>query len=281
MTRPQINTQKSVTLMVGSQIARIPCFAEGIPFPTIVWEGLNEQLPSNAKQVEDFLQFTKVIHEDQGFYVCKATNDAGVDLEVVQIIVKAIQQPTTHERHIAPTIKAPSSITARYYSEVNITCQISGYPEPNVTWKFNHNKISEHGTTIMIPQVSNSSRGIYSCVAENDAGVSEAHIHVYLSGDKPKIVTPPLSVVVIAGQPYNMTCIATGLPYPTLTWTFSSFLHQAQPLPVHNTTTDGTVITLTDPKEAGILTCTATNEFGIDQEASNIIVRKSVPDPFG
>lgn len=52
------------------------------------YDEFQEQLPSNAKQVEDFLQFTKVIHEDQGFYVCKATNDAGVDLEVVQIIVK-------------------------------------------------------------------------------------------------------------------------------------------------------------------------------------------------
>ncbi|CAC5364487.1 Protein eyes shut homolog,Neurogenic locus Notch protein,Neurogenic locus notch homolog protein 3,Protein eyes shut,Protocadherin Fat 4,Delta-like protein C,Neurogenic locus notch homolog protein 1,Fibropellin-3,Protein crumbs homolog 2,Sushi, nidogen and EGF-like domain-containing protein 1,Protein jagged-1a,Sushi, von Willebrand factor type A, EGF and pentraxin domain-containing protein 1,Protein jagged-2,Neurogenic locus notch homolog protein 2,Protein crumbs homolog 1,Protein jagged-1,Protein jagged-1b len=192
--RSQINTQKIVTLTEGSQIARIPCFAEGIPFPTIVWEGINVsnqrfdlrndgipgQLPSNAKQVEDFLQFTQVISADQGFYICRATNDAGVDLEVVQIIVK----------------------------------------------------------------------------------------------DKPKIATPPLSAVVIAGKPYNMTCVATGLPHPKLTWTFSSFLHIAQSLPVHNITKRGSVIIFTDPRESGILTCTATNEFGVAQDTANIIVRK-------
>ncbi|CAC5401497.1 Protein serrate,Protein eyes shut homolog,Neurogenic locus Notch protein,Neurogenic locus notch homolog protein 3,Protein eyes shut,Delta and Notch-like epidermal growth factor-related receptor,Delta-like protein C,Neurogenic locus notch homolog protein 1,Fibropellin-3,Protein crumbs homolog 2,Sushi, von Willebrand factor type A, EGF and pentraxin domain-containing protein 1,Protein jagged-2,Neurogenic locus notch homolog protein 2,Protein crumbs homolog 1,Delta-like protein D,Protein jagged-1,Protein jagg len=274
MVGPQINTQTTVILTEGTQIARIPCFAEGIPFPTIVWEGLNQQLPFNAKQVEDFLQFTHVTPEDEGFYVCRASNDAGVDLEVVQIIVKGMQLPSTHERHIMPTIKAPSSITARYFSTVNISCQISGYPKPNVTWKFNNKKISKDGSTILIPQVSNFSRGIYSCAAENDAGVSEAHIHLYLSGDKPKIVTPPLSAVIIAGKPYNMTCVATGLPYPTLTWTFSSFLHQNQSLPIHNINKSGSVITLTDPRESGILTCIATNEFGVDQDAANIIVRQ-------
>lgn len=38
--------------------------------------------------------------------------------------------------------------------------------------------------------------------------------------DVPKIVSPPLTSVVLAGQSHNFTCMATGHPEPTIIWTY-------------------------------------------------------------
>lgn len=45
-------------------------------------------LPSNARQVIDFLIFENVTIADSGLYICTARNEVGTDVKVIRLIVK-------------------------------------------------------------------------------------------------------------------------------------------------------------------------------------------------
>lgn len=40
--------------------------------------------------------------------------------------------------------------------------------------------------------------------------------------DPPKIVSPPLPSISVAGESHNFTCRATGHPIPVISWNFDS-----------------------------------------------------------
>ncbi|CAG2219379.1 HMCN [Mytilus edulis] len=253
------------TVDEGSSLVEIPCYAEGVPSPFVKWDTVD----ANIRQVSHFLVIENVTKADAGFYMCSATNRAGSDVKVIHIQVI----PKPERQHIAPIISAPSMVQVYYYTDANLVCNVTGYPIPIVKWQFNQIPQASTGKTLTVSRVTNSTTGVYSCIATNDAGTSQANIILKVTYDPPKILSPPLPTISTAGESHNFTCRATGHPFPVVSWIFDSFTHHPNGLPRHVTFENGAVLELVNMQDSGQLTCTAENEFGSDTKSTNVIVK--------
>ncbi|CAC5407140.1 HMCN [Mytilus coruscus] len=278
MIKPSVSLANIKIVLEGSSFSTILCDAEGIPMPSVTWESLEKpSLPHNAKQIAHYLVFENVSSIDGGHYVCTAKNRVGIDIKVVQVIVKARNE----HPHVAPVIHAPSTIQVKYYTEARITCNVTGFPTPNVAWIHNDNPVQSSGNTLVIHSVTNATTGTYTCIATNDAGSSQASILLKVTYDVPKIVSPPVTSVLMAGHAHNFTCIATGHPKPTIIWTYNMFTKHTTDMPSLQLLKHDSVLTLysVNTQDSGLLTCTAQNEFGEDHVSVSVIVRS--PNPVG
>ncbi|VDI57264.1 Hypothetical predicted protein [Mytilus galloprovincialis] len=270
---PKILLNEVKTIDEGSDVFYIPCFAEGIPVPSIKWESIDKPtLPANCRQLAHFLIFKNVTTHDSGLYMCTAWNEKGTDIKVVHVIVKAKPQ----KLHIAPVIHIISLVQVNYYGDANIICNVSGYPAPSITWKFNRKLLHSSGNSLVVHNVTNTTTGYYTCIATNDAGTSQANVLLKANYDIPRIVTPPTTTVIMTGHSHNFTCIATGHPISIDQMSFKSFTQQSTTLPSHQLHQHGSLLTLFAIKthESGTLTCTAQNEFGNDKSSVAVVFRQ-------
>ena len=63
------------------------CNASGVPTPSITWERVGSDLPSDALDRNGNLTIPSVGARDAGTYACKAANSEGVDVANVQLEV--------------------------------------------------------------------------------------------------------------------------------------------------------------------------------------------------
>nr|WGN96277.1 setae polypeptide [Ochrogaster lunifer] len=105
------------------------------------------------------------ILEDQGRYKCVVSNEVG--------------KPQTHSMQLtvvsAPkfTRKAEKTIIAKAGDDVTIPCQVTGLPEPKVTWTFNTKPLENASVkdgVLTIKQIKKSDTGYYGCKAVNEHG---------------------------------------------------------------------------------------------------------------
>ncbi|CAC5361985.1 unnamed protein product [Mytilus coruscus] len=269
---PQIILNGKITVPEGSSNSSIPCFAEGIPLPSIKWESIDKtSLPSNARQVVDFLIFENVTMADSGLYMCTAKNDIGTDFKVIHLIVKA-KPPILHT---GPVIHALSTVKVDYYTDAKLVCNVTGFPTPTVTWKHGNKLLHTSGDIMVVQNVTNTTAGYYTCIATNDVGTSQVNIFLEVTYDTPQIVTHPRTAIVMVGQSHNFSCIATGHPKPSITWSFKSFAQESTTMPSHQLHQRGQVLTIFAIKtlESGTLTCTAVNAFGDDRASVAVIFK--------
>ncbi len=68
-----------------------------------------------------------------------------------------------------PTITStPEPQISNLYFPVNLTCEASGTPEPDITWYKDGEKIPDQRVPFLyIPELQLEDRGFYHCVAEN------------------------------------------------------------------------------------------------------------------
>ncbi|VDI16952.1 neural cell adhesion molecule [Mytilus galloprovincialis] len=171
--------------------------------------------------------------------------------------------------HTIPIIRALSTVQVNYHSDAKLVCNVTGYPVPSITWKYNNNVLSFTGHVLDIQDVTSDKTGHYTCIATNDVGVSQAEIQLdaIKVSDIARIITPPTAAVIMTGHSHNFTCSATGQPRPSIEWTFETFIHHSTTMPPHQLYHHGTILTLNSIKaqESGTLTCTARNYIGDEQ----------------
>lgn len=88
--------------------------------------------------------------------------------------------------------KQPTNITVKASQTVRLYCAVSGDPKPQIYWQFNFGnvfpaalerrmRIMDNDEAFVIDNVKPSDRGIYTCTAENAAGIITSNVTVDIS----------------------------------------------------------------------------------------------------
>ncbi|XP_077865920.1 roundabout homolog 2-like [Saccoglossus kowalevskii] len=254
------------------------CTADGDPKPEIKWYKQQELIDDDYYDSRysigfdgESLTITDVIYNDQGTYVCEASN--GVNVDRASAFLDVIVPP---QIDVGP----PSDLTARVGSAVLVNCEVLGDPTPTVSWfkdEFPLIWSAENTRYISTPQglqimnVVTSDAGVYRCHAENEAGIAEES-GVLRVEDVPVITQGPLSQTVNEGHLLTMTCQASAFPEPSYSWLYND----GEMLPPQAIVSqDGRQLSIpqTEDDNSGTYTCRVDNLHGYDKATATLFVR--------
>ena len=124
---------------------------------------------------------------------------------------------------VAPLIANISSegTVAEVGERFELMCSVLGGPNNMFQWLQNDNTLQgENMDTLILDNVTVQDAGVYTCRVVNAAGENTSQIEIFVA---PNIVTPPQDVLAEDGdEDVRFTCIAEGVPTPSITWDFSS-----------------------------------------------------------
>uniref|UniRef100_A0A8C8HMI3 Hemicentin-2 n=1 Tax=Oncorhynchus tshawytscha TaxID=74940 RepID=A0A8C8HMI3_ONCTS len=203
-------------------VVTLECQAAGIPPPQISWLRNGRPLLLSPRirllSADTVLRISPVQLSDSGVYTCVARSRAG--LAELNFDVQ-VQVPPGVD-HVEPV----KQVTVVRGSLVTLTCEAQGIPPPSLKWLKDGQPLSLHRnllldgqeTRLQLPDVGLSDRGLYSCVASNQAGSSTKSFNLTVL-EPPKIsISSPEELMVAVNTALELECTAEGVPSPTLSW---------------------------------------------------------------
>uniref|UniRef100_A0A672FZ01 Ig-like domain-containing protein n=1 Tax=Salarias fasciatus TaxID=181472 RepID=A0A672FZ01_SALFA len=195
--------------------------------------------------------------EDAGKYRCGAKNSLGYIEKL--IILEIGQKPyiLTRPRGIIRSVSG---------EPLYLHCLSDGSPRPRIYWTIpgghtltrpqvlGRYHLLENGT-LVVHDTTLHDRGNYVCRARNEAGEAGLTVPVLIIGYPPRITTgPPPSLRAVTGTPIRLSCVATGIPKPQITWELpnDSLLHPQGTLIIQKPTAS----------DSGTYKCLAKNHLG-------------------
>uniref|UniRef100_A0A8C5WYB1 ADAMTS-like 1 n=1 Tax=Laticauda laticaudata TaxID=8630 RepID=A0A8C5WYB1_LATLA len=254
-------------------------------------------------QPDDSLQILEPVEADVGFYTCNATNVLGSDSVSIAItlagkpLIKTSKTILTNQK--LPTISVDIGSTVKTIPGVNVTinCQIAGVPEAELTWFRNKIKMSPdlhiHDGSLLIPNVSISDQGLYSCRAANIRGeVTESTQLLVLDPPQlphqfediaatlslvgpgiPSVITSPSGTRKILNQGSSVLigCPVDGHPTPNITWFYNGHPFH---LP-HQVLASGQILQILNVSNdyLGEISCRAQNEAGLLIQKTSLVIQ--------
>jgi Immunoglobulin domain len=214
--------------------ADIRCSASGSPQPVIRWSRLDGRLSSDVIIREGHLRFNSLRKTDEGSYRCHAENDQGESEQIIQIYVRSrsVQPPPPQPQPPSEDVSiSPSYFAGEPGDEIVLRCV--SQPRGRVTWskagsvELPRNAYAS-GEELMIRYSTVEDSGRYICNVQFPSGTtrsSSADVSVSASSSdvSPKIVPLERKYSVVQGGDFEVTCEASGTPYPTVTWSIVSF----------------------------------------------------------
>ncbi|XP_023675521.1 immunoglobulin superfamily DCC subclass member 3 isoform X1 [Paramormyrops kingsleyae] len=181
----QSSVYKEPTILVGPenltltvhQTAILECVATGYPRPIVSWSRLDGR-PIGVEGIQVLgtgnLMISDVRVQHSGIYVC-AANKPGTRVRRTAQGRLVVQAP-------AEFIQPPQSIARPVGTTAIFSCLAQGEPLPQLTWLKNgqvlepggHVKLRNNNSTLIIYGISQEDEAIYQCIAENNAGSTQA-----------------------------------------------------------------------------------------------------------
>ncbi|XP_068713187.1 fibroblast growth factor receptor 4-like [Montipora foliosa] len=251
----------------------ISCKAKGEPLPKLSWTFDNGKLPPTAVIMNtsdgSLLQLPNTTKRMEGTYKCKATNKAGEENSTSTLHV--LEKPTV-------VISGESCQTRMEGDKLNLTC-LARVPTSKIRWTIKTvsrgkmANITKNGdrSILIIERVNVSDSGEYMCEANNAAGFASSSVNVEVRV-YPVADVYPRNQTVPEGKTTNISCKATGVPLPKLSWKFDE--GELPPTAVIMNTSDGSLLQLpnTTKRMEGTYKCKATNKAGEEHSTSNLHV---------
>jgi len=263
------------------------CEAEGTPTPQISWSRADGYPLSNRASVRgSSLTFRTLSKQDEGPYICTASNRAGSQETRAMLYVqeRSGYRPDqtggqTGGQYEDVSI-SPQDITAQTEEDITLTCRFPpGYASE---WsKLNEQlpySASQESGLLTIRRATIDDSGIYVCTATSPSGDSrkaQARVNVEgFRGGPPTVRIEPETQTIGQGQSSELKCIASGNPTPKITWekvggdlTSPNIVESGNTLMVRNAL----------EKDGGMYLCTAENAGGAARASSILTVEKREP----
>uniref|UniRef100_A0A4W3JWV4 Hemicentin 1 n=1 Tax=Callorhinchus milii TaxID=7868 RepID=A0A4W3JWV4_CALMI len=269
-----------LTVIEGSLISLI-CESSAIPPPNLMWKkdglslltdtGGRVRVLSGGRQ----LQVSNAEPADSASYTCEASNVAGNS-----------KKEYTLQVYVRPTISnsgtRPTEVTVTQGSEVSLECEAQGTPRPALTWLKDGRPLTSgrrltvlsDGQRLLVKDTQVFDTGRYTCVAVNVAGQADrkydlsVHVPPSISG----ALSVPENVSVVVKNPVVLTCEASGIPLPSITW-----LKDGRPISLSNSLrilSGGRILRLmhTEVEDAGRYFCVVTNAAGEERKTFDLDV---------
>eukprot|EP00076_Gallus_gallus_P024038 XP_015146077.1 hemicentin-1 isoform X9 [Gallus gallus] len=210
--------------VLGNKVAVMDCVTSGSPSPSITWEKDGHLLAEDNKH--SFLSNGRRLQilnsqvTDTGRYVCVVENIAGRAKKYFNLNV-----------HVPPSVVGanPENLTVVVNNLISLTCEVTGFPPPDLSWLKNGKPVSLNtntfivpgARTLQIPQAKLSDDGEYTCIARNHAGESQKKSFLTVlvpPGIKDHSGTSVTVFNVRVGTPVMLECKASAIPPPVITW---------------------------------------------------------------
>uniref|UniRef100_A0A3P9PZS5 Ig-like domain-containing protein n=1 Tax=Poecilia reticulata TaxID=8081 RepID=A0A3P9PZS5_POERE len=183
-----------------------------------------------------------------------------------------------------PTFVPFSAVTEG--ESVTLECQISGQPAPIIMWFREDYKIEssidfqisyENGIArMMIREAFAEDSGRFTCTATNEAGTISTSCYLV---SRPQFVEKLKNITVKQGTLVELAvkCRLTPIGDPTMV---VDWLHDGKPLAAANRLRMVNEFGYCSldyeaayARDSGVITCRATNKFGVDQTSATLIVK--------
>ncbi|XP_075295707.1 hemicentin-2 [Opisthocomus hoazin] len=218
----------AVSVLEGRSV-RLTCKCHGIPFPTLSWQKDGETLsaqPGSPKVVSTggrMLYIEKVQLVDKGTYTCECRNAAGSSSKEHRLEVHALPRSQGSS-------KAPRKVSVIKAGETVLECETVGMPLPTVTWVKDGQPVAggegllltEQGRRLRITKAELAHAGRYTCLVANAVGQErrEFDVAVHVPPEFIQGSGSTTNVSVSLHGALTLTCEATGVPLPTVTWSW-------------------------------------------------------------
>ncbi|XP_046554796.1 myopalladin-like [Haliotis rubra] len=201
------------------------------------------------------------------------------------------------ETHTRPVFKkVPENIEAREGQTVRFDCLVSGRPLPEMLWFRNnqpvHNDdnhkivINEDGIhSLIILSVTRQDAGNYTCIARNKGGEDTFGVALNvlerLQMQHPKFIDRMQNYTVREGHPVTLTCQATGVPTPMMSWQKEGKM--LTPNKEYKIDTEGgrssLIIDQVVPSDNAWFQCSAVNVAGTATTRAKLVVQVEAKSP--
>uniref|UniRef100_A0A4W6D352 Hemicentin-1 n=1 Tax=Lates calcarifer TaxID=8187 RepID=A0A4W6D352_LATCA len=268
------STPQNMSVLQNRQVT-LECKSDAVPPPTLTWLKDGRPLQASARvrilSAGRYLQINMAELSDRAQYTCVASNIAGKTTRQFNLAV-----------NVAPTIKdGAQTVSVHINKPAVLECIVSGVPPPRVTWR-KHGAIlsgnnprytfAEDGSLhIHSAQVTDTGR--YLCMATNQAGMQRKRVdlQVYVP---PSIADGRTNVTVTVNVQTTLSCEATGIPKPTVSWTKNGrAINTDQNQNMYRLLSSGSLVVIAPTVEdTAVYECVVSNEAGEYSRSINLTV---------
>ena len=238
---------------------------------------------SGVTNATSILHLTNVTHANAGKYQCMVTNTYGTTYSAkakLSIMVYPSFSKIPHD------IRVVAGSTAR------LECFAEGQPSPQIAWQKdggNNFPAARERRMHMMPtddvlfivDVKTADSGVYSCTAQNLAGLIVANATLTIL-ETPSFVKPMENKEITVGGSIVLECMASGTPRPKLSWRKNGSPLQATERHFFTAEDQLLIIVNTRASDAGSYECEMSNSLGSVVGASHLTVKPaptSTPSP--
>uniref|UniRef100_W8AQC6 Myosin light chain kinase, smooth muscle n=1 Tax=Ceratitis capitata TaxID=7213 RepID=W8AQC6_CERCA len=305
--------------LLGTQLV-LECTVRGAPRPQIDWykDGMHINPLAERVRIRQIgstctLIIAPICELDAGRYTCEATNSKGRVSTFARLQI--VTDPRLYEAdtklkeivHSADVAHAGDTLpifTMRLRDRrvqmtypVRLTCQVLGYPTPDVIWYKDDQEITENRRclitddgqfhTIELASTILDDSGVYTCTAKNELGSVSCHCSLVVDKGIRAYISPefymPLDPLYIYQERQEIRLTAKVEAYPTVGVSWHRNGVRLRPSRRIGASLDSNgfvelIISEATPYDAGIYVCVASNAVGKAESSCRVVIEESDED---